>query len=77
MTGVSYELSVKKVPPKDKKISLIKVIRDYFGFGLALSKKIADDFEYFTMQNLTIEEANNLSIKFQQIEAVISIRKTQ
>ncbi|MCX6366022.1 MAG: 50S ribosomal protein L7/L12 [Armatimonadetes bacterium] len=68
------EFDVILVSPGDKKIQVIKVIRDITGLGLKEAKEIADTAPKAVKTGLGKEEAEKLKVQFEAEGATIELK---
>jgi large subunit ribosomal protein L7/L12 len=59
--------------PLDKKISVLKVVRNITGLGLKESKDIIDNLPKILKENITKEESDKIKIEFESFGAKVKI----
>ena len=59
--------------PLDKKISILKVVRNITGLGLKESKDIIDNLPKVLKENITKEESDKIKIEFESFGAKVKI----
>lgn len=68
------EFDVILVSPGDKKIQVIKIIRDLTGLGLKEAKEIADTAPKAVKTGVSKEEAEKLKVQFEAEGATIELK---
>lgn len=68
------EFDVVLVSPGDKKIQVIKVIRDVTGLGLKEAKEIADTAPKAVKTGVSKDEAEKLKVQFEAEGATIELK---
>ena len=58
----------------DKKINVIKVVREITGLGLKESKDIVDNAGTPVKENISIEEANEIKAKLEEAGATVEVK---
>ena len=69
----SFDILLTDVPA-DKKIAILKVIRNVTGLGLKESKEIVDNFPKLVKENATKEESENIRKELETAGAKVTIK---
>ncbi|WP_027122362.1 50S ribosomal protein L7/L12 [[Mycoplasma] imitans] len=68
------EATVVLVSAGDKKVEVIKLVREITGLGLMDAKKAVDTPPATIKENMNIEEANALKAKFEAVGAKVELK---
>ncbi|WVH36799.1 50S ribosomal protein L7/L12 [Mycoplasmoides gallisepticum] len=68
------EATVLLVSAGDKKVEVIKLVREVTGLGLMDAKKAVDTPPATIKENMNIEEANALKAKFEAVGAKVDLK---
>ncbi|AFP75782.1 50S ribosomal protein L7/L12 [Mycoplasmoides gallisepticum] len=68
------EATVVLVSAGDKKVEVIKLVREVTGLGLMDAKKAVDTPPATIKENMNIEEANALKAKFEAVGAKVDLK---
>ncbi|QEX45693.1 50S ribosomal protein L7/L12 [Mycoplasmoides gallisepticum] len=68
------EATVVLVSSGDKKVEVIKLVREVTGLGLMDAKKAVDTPPATIKENMNIEEANALKAKFEAVGAKVDLK---
>lgn len=69
----TFDLTLESIP-SDKKIAVLKVVRNITGLGLKESKEIVDNLPKIIKTNMDKLDCENLKIEFESLGAVVSIK---
>ncbi len=69
----SYKITLLEIP-SDKKIAILKVVRNVTGLGLKESKEIVDNVPKFIKEVLSKEESELIKKEFEALGAKIEIK---
>lgn len=69
----TFDLTLESIP-SDKKIAVLKVVRNITGLGLKESKEIVDNLPKTIKTNMDKLDCENLKIEFESLGAVVSIK---
>lgn len=69
----TFDLILESIP-SDKKIAVLKVVRNITGLGLKESKEIVDNLPKTIKTNMDKLDCENLKIEFESLGAVVSIK---
>ena len=69
----AFDIILTEVPA-DKKISILKIVRNLTGLGLKESKEVVDNVPKLVKEGVTKEESENIKKEFEAAGAKITIK---